>query len=66
MSSRWIPADEFRALTRREKLTVGLGWAVVAFLLMLGIGGSLGIAAGVVLGVVFATLGAVLWIGGLG
>lgn len=64
MSSRWIPADEFRALTTREKLAVIVGWAVVAFLLVLGIGGSLGIAAGLVLGVLFATLGAVLWIGG--
>jgi hypothetical protein len=64
MSSRRIPTDEFRALTTREKLTVVVGWVVVAFLLMLGIGGSLGLGAGVVLGVVFATLGALLWIGG--
>ena len=64
MSSRLVPADEFRALTTREQLTVIAGWAVVAFLLVLGIGGSLGIAAGLVLGVAFATLGAVLWIGG--
>jgi hypothetical protein len=39
---------------------------VVAFVLMLGIGGTLGLAAGIVLGVVFATLGAALWIGGFG
>jgi hypothetical protein len=64
MSSRRIPTDEFRALTTREKVTVIVGWVVVAFLLMLGIGGSLGLGAGVVLGVLFATLGAVLWIGG--
>jgi hypothetical protein len=64
MSSRRIPTDEFRALTTREQLTVIVGWVVVAFLLMLGIGGSLGLGAGVVLGVVFATLGALLWIGG--
>lgn len=63
MSSRRIPTDEFRGLTTREKLTVIGGWVVVAFLLMLGIGGSLGLGAGVVLGVVFATLGALLWIG---
>ena len=64
MSSRRIPTDDFRALTTREQLTVIVGWAVVAFLLMLGIGGSLGLAAGLVLGIVFATLGALLWIGG--
>jgi hypothetical protein len=64
MSSRWIPADEFRALTTLGKLKIALGWAVVAFVLMLGIGGNLGLGAGIVLGVVFATLGAVLWIGG--
>jgi hypothetical protein len=33
---------------------------------MLGIGGTLGLAAGIVLGVAFATLGAALWIGGFG
>jgi hypothetical protein len=66
MSSRWIPADEFRALTTRKKVEVIVGWAVVAFLLMLGIGGNLGLAAGIVLGVAFATLGAFLWIGGFG
>lgn len=64
MNSRWIPAEEFRSLTTLGKLKIVLGWAVVAFLLTLGIGGNLGLAAGIVLGVVFATLGAVLWIGG--
>ena len=64
MSSRLVPADEFRALTTLGKLKVAVGWAAVAFALMLGIGGSLGLAAGIVLGVVFATVGAVLWIGG--
>jgi len=64
MSSRWIPDEEFRSLTTLGTLKIVLGWAVVAFLLMLGIGGNLGLGAGIVLGVVFATLGAVLWIGG--
>jgi hypothetical protein len=64
MSSRWLPADEFRALTTLGKLKIVLGWAVVAFVLLLGIGGNLGLPAGIILGVVFATLGAVLWIGG--
>ena len=63
MSTR-VPVEEFRSLTALGKLKVALGWAVVAFVLMLGIGGNLGLGVGVVLGVVFATLGAVLWIGG--
>ncbi|MBB6646475.1 hypothetical protein [Halobellus ruber] len=66
MSSRWLPADEFRSLTTLGKSKIVLGWAAVAFVLMLGIGGNLGLAVGIVLGVVFATLGAVLWIGGFG
>ena len=66
MSSRSGPVEEFRALPTQRKLTVGLGWAVVAFVLMLGIGATLGLAAGIVLGVAFATLGAALWIGGFG
>ena len=65
MSAR-APVEEFRSLTTLGKVKLVLGWAVVAFVLMLGIGGSLGIGAGVVLGLLFATLGAVLWIGGFG
>lgn len=63
MSAR-IPVEEFRSLTTLGKMKLALGWAVVAFLLVLGIAGSLGIVAGLVLGLLFATLGAVLWIGG--
>ena len=66
MSSRSGPVEEFRALPTLGKLKIGLGWVVVAFVLMLGIGGNLGLAAGIVLGVAFATLGAALWIGGFG
>ena len=65
MSAR-VPVEEFRSLTTLGKVKLVLGWAVVAFVLMLGIGGSLGIVAGVVLGILFATLGAVLWSGGFG
>lgn len=65
MSAR-VPVEEFRSLTTFGKVKLVLGWAVVAFVLVLGIGGSLGIVAGVVLGLLFATLGAVLWIGGFG
>ena len=60
------PIEAFRALTALGKAKVALGWAVVAFVLMLGIGGSLGLGVGIVLGLLFATLGAVLWIGGFG
>ena len=63
MSAR-VPVEEFRSLTTLGKVKLALGWAVVAFLLVLGIAGSLGIVAGLVLGLLFATLGAVLWIGG--
>ncbi len=66
MDTRWLPVTEFRSLTTPGKLKLALGWAVTAFLLVLGIGGSLGLGAGLVLGVLFATLGAVLWIGGAG
>lgn len=64
MSNRWIPAEEFRSLTTPGKAKLLLGWAVAAFLLVLGIGGNLGLGVGIVLGVLFATIGAVLWIGG--
>jgi hypothetical protein len=64
MSSQ-VPVAEFRSLPTLGKLKTVLGWAVTAFLLVLGIGGNLGVGVGLVLGVAFATLGAMLWIGGL-
>jgi len=60
------PLEAFRSLTAPGKVKVAVGWAAVAFVLMLGIGGNLGLPAGIVLGLVFATLGAMLWIGGFG